>query len=670
MSDILRYISLDVGGRPVVALDLNDTANFQVVSESFVVEPASKQPIMSTADRRYGGGTQVGETTDNGSVSWKALVTGGSYDGCLALVESMISHLEANPALLFLEWRPEGSSQSSLYDIRGTAGVKNSYLWKQFAGSQSWVFELSVPVAPLTRGLPMDILDLFAVDTRADYTYDSGAASNEEVIGGELRAAANVSTEQVAIHTARGYQYAANQQTAKGIPGATITGWKNGVVLKRSGSTTRIEVYVDDEGTNSRLRIDKVVGGVRTNLNTTNLPARVKNATAHWVRGRIEGNLISAEYFTSVPTPMGNPAWNLSWTLVGGDVATFGAAVKGSPGRVWIPKTVGAAVDEFSVEQYSFRNLSLPQLVTLDGAIPGDAPALADITITPSGGAAAPKFGLVAWGLKPSSGLAQAPFGILEAEAAATLTNMKVTADAEARGGSKIVTGSEPVAPSATWLIDPATMIADAFSCEIAIEVWTRVFVIKEGSCSLTLSVGPEDGEAFGESRGTDEAQSVEPTVPTGLNASAWRYVRLGVLRMRVDALRPRRWALRLGAAGTLGTAVDYLLLAPALGRAASPTAKSHLSGYPSFISSMAETSKTIKADLSALVAKPPAFGYPDHGLGGQLIEIPPGEDQVLVKLSSQIPNDPLQNGSEQLAHPASVHVQVTPRWNLVRSGS
>jgi hypothetical protein len=41
------------------------------------------------------------------------------------------------------------------------------------------------------------------------------------------------------------------------------------------------------------------------------------------------------------------------------------------------------------------------------------------------------------------------------------------------------------------------------------------------------------------------------------------------------------------------------------------------------------------------------------------------------VKLSSLVPDDPTSDAtSEQLAHTATVHVAVTPRWQLLRSGS
>jgi hypothetical protein len=679
MSETLRYVQLELGGRPSTVLDLNDMTSMAIVRKSFLVTfgQGGKQAVMSAADRRYGGEKQHGEVTANGQITWSALVMGASADAAIATVEALLAQAEANPIPLMLEWRAEGASQSALYDVRGTASWTSHYEWSQFAGAQSWVFDCSVPVAPLANGLPFDIVDLWAVDSRSDYTYDSGSSANEEVAGGALKAAASVSTEQRAIHTARGYSYGDNQQTIKAIPKATISGWKGGVILKRTAATTYIEAYVEDNGTNSILKIDKVVAGVRTNRATTNLVARVANGVSHWVRGRIEGNVITAEYFTGAPTPMGAPTLTNTYTLTAGaEQEAFGAGVKGAPGRVWIPKTLGAEIDEYAVEPYTYRNQTLPQKLVLSGTIPGDAPALADVTLTASGGAAAPIWALLGWAKKPSAGTP--PFGIFEAEAAFGLSGWAVTANGGARGGSMLKDAAALSSDvyTAQWAVAPALMVPDAFASDVAIEVWARVMLASTiVTPTLTLAVNPEDGPSYGAPRYTDEWGSGGKllTVPTG--AGIWRMVRLGTLRMSVDTLRSRAWYVTLsgsvgaGSSGEWG--IDYLLMNASTARACSPSSKANDSSYPQFIASTAETGKTVRSDLSAVVAKPPAFGHPDHGLGGQLIELPAGEDELLVKLSSLVPDCPTSDATtEQLAHSATVHAAVTPRWYLTRSGS
>jgi hypothetical protein len=680
--DTLRYIELSVGGRPVTLLDLNDGVKLIIERDTFKVTPGVKEPVFSVAHRRYGGSRQVAETTENGSISWKTLVVGKSEDECFVLIEALLARMEANPLGSLIEWKPDATALSSLYEVRGTATWTPEYKEEPFIGVYGLLFSVSIPVAPLALGLPLDILDGFTVDTRGDYTYDSGVSSNEAVEGGVLKAVANVTVEQRAIHTARGYSYGDNQQTSKGIPGATITGWKNGVILKRAAATTAIEVYVDDEGVNSRLRIDKLVAGVRTNLAAANLVARVANGVAHWVRGRIEGNVIVAEYFTAAPTPMGAPTLTNTYTLkAGAEIEAFGATIKGAPGRVWTPQTVGAAIDEYSVEPYTYRSASLPGQIVLSGAIPGDAPAKADITLTtayaPLGGL--PIWALLGWSKRPGSGLAAAPFGIMEAETASNLSGWASEANVGARGELMLLDKAALFTDvyTASWAVDPSLMVADEFTGEVAIEVWARVMLAPTIiTPSLTLSTHPEDGLTYGTPRYTEEWGSVGKLLVTPTEAAGrFRMTRLGTLQMLVDPLRPRKWLVWLdgkvgaGSSGEWGT--DYLILVPAAQRACSPSGKANDASYPTFIPSFNETSKTVRSDLSALISVPPKYGHPDHGLGGQLIELPPGETELVAKLSDLVPDDPTSNGlSEHLSRSVTVHVAVTPRWYLARSGS
>ena len=100
--ELLRYVTLDVGGRPSVALDLNDMTTMAMVRESFLVVfgQGGKQAVMSPADRRYGGERQHGEVTTNGQVTWSALVMGETPDACIATVETLRS-LAASRAAQF-----------------------------------------------------------------------------------------------------------------------------------------------------------------------------------------------------------------------------------------------------------------------------------------------------------------------------------------------------------------------------------------------------------------------------------------------------------------------------------------------------------------------------------------------------------------------------------------
>lgn len=316
----------------------------------------------------------------------------------------------------------------------------------------------------------------------------------------------------------------------------------------------------------------------------------------------------------------------------------------------------------------------LPQVLSLE-SIEGDAPAKAQVAVKTEGGEAPPIWALLGWAAKPVAGLAQAPFGILEGESA-TLSNWSKTLRANVRGGAaaQVAEAKSGTTYRAGWLVDPATMVPDSFGNEIAVEVWARVYMAATVKTPIfTLSAQPQDGTNFGAARYSDEwgSKGKQLVVPS---ADAFRFVRLGTVRMLVDPVRPREWNLvveaTVGSGSSGNLSLDYIVCVPVTSRACSPSNKENDSSYPKFIASTETTVKTINHDLSALVRRPEReYGHPDHGLGGQLLEMPPGETQLLVKLSSLVPDNPsVSEASEQLAHKATtVIVKVTPRWYLAR---
>ncbi len=299
-----------------------------------------------------------------------------------------------------ITWQSKNQTYRQHFEV--LAGASATSVWQPAAEHANWIGKtLDAICGPYLLGDPLDILDEFASDTRANYTFDSGTSSDLAVTGGLLDAVANLTTEKRAVHTAYGYAYGDCQATIKATPGATISSFKAGVVLGRDDQDDYLEVYVDDNGTNSRLRLDLVQGGSRTNRSSTNLAARVANGTPFWVRGRIEGNVVFLEHFTSRPTPMGAPTTSASYTLTTAEAAQFGIGTTGKAGLVWIPQHTDATLDDLAIEPYTYRNVTLPDVLELQGEIPGEAPALTDVEITHSGGAAAPKFALIGWWERP-----------------------------------------------------------------------------------------------------------------------------------------------------------------------------------------------------------------------------------------------------------------------------
>jgi hypothetical protein len=78
--DTLQLVTFSAGGRPILASDFQDGVVTQLVQKSLAFQPGQKAQQMSQRQRRYGGALQVGETTDNGLLSWQWLVKGTTAD--------------------------------------------------------------------------------------------------------------------------------------------------------------------------------------------------------------------------------------------------------------------------------------------------------------------------------------------------------------------------------------------------------------------------------------------------------------------------------------------------------------------------------------------------------------------------------------------------------------
>ena len=360
-------------------------------------------------DQKFSGprGTQgarmAGAAPQNRPVVLPIRIYGSSMDN----LASRFSTLASMGRLMLrfggtIRWQANAQTRRQFFTVLA-AGVQRE-TWGNRAEAKSIVDATFQAVcAPYLLGDPMDASDTFATDVLATaYTFDSGSTGICTVSGGQLAPNGSLTTERRAIYSLAGHSVTDAQATIKAIPGSTITSFKAGVALCRSASNTYLDIYVDDDGANSRLRIDKVIGGSRTNLASTNLGARVSNGTALWVRGRREGAVVIAEHFTTLPTPAGTPATTNTVTLSAAEQASL---IAGLGGWVWTPQHASAILDDWSFEPFTYRSRSFPSdaQIALAGSLPGDAPAVADAVITPSGGSAAPAWAWLAWTERPQT---------------------------------------------------------------------------------------------------------------------------------------------------------------------------------------------------------------------------------------------------------------------------
>lgn len=286
-------------------------------------------------------------------------------------------------------------------EVLSTPGL--AMTWTQAFGNRD-VAEVAFQAtcAPYAYGDPLDILDAFDTDTEADYTVDgAGSLANYQVTGGVLDPTGALTTELRAIHTARGYLYYDHQVTVEAHPGTTLLNFKAGAIVKRVDAANYLEVFVDDNGTNSRLTLRKVVAGTPTTLaGPTNLAARIAAGTPFHVRARIERNTVYAEYFAGQPQQAAAPTLSLTaHTLSSADAAVFGMGVQGRGGIVFTPQHTDAQIRTFTLLPFVYRAASLPDVFRLPG-LPGDVDALMDVAVAVNGQPAL-DFALVGWAASP-----------------------------------------------------------------------------------------------------------------------------------------------------------------------------------------------------------------------------------------------------------------------------
>ena len=345
--------------------------------------------------------------------------------------------------------------------------------------------------------------------------------------------------------------------------------------------------------------------------------------------------------------------------------------------------------------------VAIPSASGYSVSVPGSAPALLDLRVN---SAAIANWFKVSWTKTPATPLSNsvAPFGVLPlvnstpaAAASTTLLSgtvsgvtytaaMTAVADSTALNNGRATVAS-PASGGTYGVavdIDPSTLNEDDFSNgEVSLEVWARMKVASNHAATVTLSLEPADGTSFGEARYTSEYGSVGKGLPVPSSGTgAWHYYRLGTVTAYVDKYGGKKWRLvtkvYFSAASTNAFGIDYLAVVPSRQRALLPTGKPfNATSYPAFIPSASATTKVVKSDLSgwtvAGTATATSVYHPDSGLGGQLMEIPPGNVSLFVKSSEEVPDEPVAATMLATADTESQTLTIsgiiTPRYFLGR---
>lgn len=668
--DRFRLVEFRLNGSGPVSVirELNDGAVAALVRDTLKFTPASPQTILAKSGVRHGGGLPVAQTHDNASCEFELYINNGTAPASLTLLDDIASDLDEIIIPRYLEWRPEGSTVSLYFPLRGPGVVENLYRWIEFQGTRTLHAKFTCTVAPLAEGDRMEIRDDFATNTIADYTFDAGAGT-VSVSGGTLLPSTTAAKRL--IHTGRGYNYGDSQLTVKVTTGASVASHETMLILRRTDANNYLAAGFTSSG--GSFGIWKVIGGVTTNLVAG--VASLAASTNYWLRFRAEGNDLVFEYFTVDPAPTTTATAGFNYTLTGTDITALGAAVVGKPGLRISPGGTDWRYDDFTVEPYTYKDETMPNRIALNGPIPGTAPAKVDVAIT-NGNTVIP-FALLAWAQRPTTSTTPSVLDVIEAEAdiASSRTGWTVTADAATRGGSKLydsaVASSEIY--NAVWSIHPKRIPADPFTAgEIQVEVWGRFWLSPTlVAPKIITSAWGSQGAAYTSARYTAEYGTIGkiPTLPT---AGAWRMLRLGTIILPTThstAILSVQVQMGAGSSGTFG--LDYIILVPARQRALSPTGKPYDPNYPRFIESTTVTTRKINSDLSGFGGpRPhPDYLFPEHGLGGSQIIFPPGNVDVLVKLSNTVPDDTAVDAGTETPVNYSPTLQFSPipRYYLTR---
>lgn len=721
----LAVVELNAANAVVELLNLNDGIHFFMGTKTFKVVAPVATRVEAANQRRWGGAKQVGETHANGMVAWEAMVAGSSEQQAIEKVEVLLAQLAANPVQprLYLLWQAAGVSEPTLYEMRGTGHFEPLFDVGALEGAGLFPVQVEIPVAPLALGLPVkvyekaglvlpEVLSITGVPgdapCKAEVSIETGSAAEESFITGQ-HGPYGIAVDSTYIYWANaesGYIGRAKlngtsveptwlHTEATGVVGLAVDSahiyWGAGPT-NYIGRATIAGASIEK----TWLKAESGVEGIA--VNATNIFWTLTGGTIG--RATIAGGSIEVSWLTTkAPTGIALTATHIYWTSA--STNAIGRAPLTEPAEAesrWITganEPRGIAADATHLYWVNVATGFVGHAL-LDGEevsqswmsvgaheVPGHIAINAEYVyvaqysvnkITRGAITAAPVWALIGWTAQPIAGLlAPEPFGLLDSAIATEIQGWLDGTVAGARGGKALHT---LIAPSVAcyFNVDPAKLAPDSFSGELTVEVWARVLLSAAlVSASLTLSAQPQDG-GFGAPRYTDEWGSAGRPLALPEGTEKWRMTRLGTLHLLVNPLAPRIWKLWVEGEAAVGGrwGLDYLLLVPSTQRACSPSGKPYGASYPPFIAGLGPTAKTVRSDLSALISEPGKNGHPDHGLGGQLLELPAGESQLLVKLSSLVPDPPASVAaspvSEQLSHECKVSVTVAPRWFLART--
>jgi hypothetical protein len=244
-----------------------------------------------------------------------------------------------------ITWRPKGATYRQFFDVLSCAGIVPDWDW-QYHNNHSAIVTLAPVCAPYLRGDPYDIFDGFDTDTSGSYTKDADGAAFT-VKGGQLVPGTTGTSRW--RHSARGYAYGDVEATLKLTTGSTVTNLS--VDLFINADTAGAETFFSAQLQGGNLNIAKWAAGVNTWPAT--VAATLTTSTTYWLRIRREGRILTANLYTSEPTPLATPSKTVSYTM---DQTENRLYIAGHSGvRIAVVSTA-ERYDDFRVEPFTYTS--------------------------------------------------------------------------------------------------------------------------------------------------------------------------------------------------------------------------------------------------------------------------------------------------------------------------
>lgn len=135
-------------------VDLEVDQKYMATRDSFSIKSAPRKTVLANNNLRYGGAVAVSETHDNASAEWTLIVKGSTADAAAEAIENLLAELE--PLIrrgVYLEWRPDGVTNSIFYEVRGPATWQVNYQRIKFITTNTVEITVQIPLSPLGRGI-------------------------------------------------------------------------------------------------------------------------------------------------------------------------------------------------------------------------------------------------------------------------------------------------------------------------------------------------------------------------------------------------------------------------------------------------------------------------------------------------------------------------------------